>query len=190
MGDKSAKPWKPTKKDLSAAHNKRVPDIVAPGLKVLFVGINPGLYSAAVGRHFARPGNRFWPALYEAGFTDRRLSPFEEQELLSRHIGITNIVERASAAADHLTAEELLQGARRLGKKIDHYRPKVVAFLGLTAYRAAFSQPKAKLGEQDERLAGSLLWLLPNPSGLNAHFQARDFARLFRELKDRIDTGP
>ena len=121
MGDKSAKPWKPTKKDLSAAHNKRVPDIVAPGLKVLFVGINPGLYSAAVGRHFARPGNRFWPALYEAGFTDRRLSPFEEQELLSRHIGITNIVERASAAADHLTAEELLQGARRLGKKIDHY---------------------------------------------------------------------
>src|SRR5438270_595831 len=133
----SVRPWKPTKKDLLAAHDKRVPDLIAPDLDVLFVGINPGLYSAAVGHHFARPGNRFWPALYQAGFTDRLLCPFDERELLMQGTGITNIVDRASASADHLTSEELLDGAKKLAKKIARYRPKAVAFLGITAYRAA-----------------------------------------------------
>jgi len=157
--------------------------VIAPGLKVLFCGINPGLYSGAVGHHFARPGNRFWPTLHAAGFTQRLLSPFEEGHLLEGGYGITNIVDRATATADELTAADLTQGARRVVRKVRRYRPAVVAFLGITAYREAFARQGASLGRQPERIADSAIWVLPNPSGLNAHFQLADLARLFRELR-------
>src|SRR5438105_6147484 len=116
-------PWKPTRAEIAAAHGKKVPDVIAHRLRVLFCGINPGLYSAAVGHHFARPGNRFWPTLYAAGFTDRRLSPFEERELLALGYGITNVVDRATAGADELTPQELVEGGRRLERKVRKYRP-------------------------------------------------------------------
>jgi TDG/mug DNA glycosylase family protein len=180
------KPWKPTKRDLAEASGKRVADIIAPKLRILFVGINPGLYSAAVSHHFARPGNRFWPAVFQAGFTDRLLSPFEERELLARRLGITNLVGRASAHAEELTKEELVSGARRLKRKIRRYRPTCVAFLGITAYRAAFDRPRAPCGPQRERIGKSMVWVLPNPSGLNAHHQLNDLARMFKELKDTV----
>jgi double-stranded uracil-DNA glycosylase len=176
-------PRRPTANELLAARGKRVPDVIAPRLDVLFVGINPGLYTAAVGHHFARPGNRFWPALYRAGFTERVLAPHEERRLLAVGCGITNVVNCATAAASELTRAELRRGARQLANKAKHYRPRVVALLGVTAYRAAFGRPRAQLGRQRETLAGALLWVLPNPSGLNAHFKPADFARLFRALR-------
>ena len=178
---------RPTKEELLAAAGKTVPDAIAPDLRVLFCGINPGLYSAAVGHHFARPGNRFWPALYAAGFTERVLLPREERELLHTGYGITNIVERATAAADELTSEELVLGNQRLVAKVHHYRPQFVAVLGIGAYRTAFGYSKASLGQQNEPLGSAVVWLLPNPSGLNAHYQAADLARLFRELRFAID---
>jgi TDG/mug DNA glycosylase family protein len=174
---------KPSKEEIAAAHGKKVPDLIARGLKVLFCGINPGLYSGAVGLHFARPGNRFWPTLYAAGFTDRLLSPFEGRELLEQGYGITNLVDRATGAADELSTEELREGARRAHKKVRRYRPGVVAFVGITAYRAAFGRPRAILGRQKGLIADSGVWVLPNPSGLNAHYHSADFARLFRELQ-------
>ena len=176
-------PWKPTRQQIATAAGKYVPDLLAPGLDVVFCGINPGLYSGAVGHHFARPGNRFWPALHAGGFTHRLLSPFGEQELLDLGLGITNIVARATASADVLSGEELMTGAGRLKRKIRKYQPAAVAFLGLGAYRLAFGQRLATLGRQPERLAGSEIWILPNPSGLNAHYQLVDLARLFRELR-------
>src|SRR5262249_2940153 len=148
---------------------KKVPDIIAKELRVLFVGINPGLYSGAVGHHFARPGNRFWPALELSGFTAARLSPFQESHLLDRGVGITNIVPRTTARADELPPDEPRRGAERLAAKVRRYRPAFVAVLGITAYRAAFDRPEAKLGLQRETLSGAKLWVLPNPSGLNAH---------------------
>lgn len=175
-------PRKPTKEEIRAAAGKHVPDVIAPELDVLFCGINPGLYTAAVGHHFARPGNRFWPSLHAAGITERRLSAFEERELLKYGYGITNFVERATATAETVSKEELLEGRQRLESKVAHYRPKVVAVLGLGAYRTVFKQPKATVGRQSKTLAGSKLWLLPNPSGLNAHYQIDDLACLFREL--------
>jgi double-stranded uracil-DNA glycosylase len=180
-------PWKPTKAELAAAQGKAIVDVIAPGLKVLFCGINPGLYSGAVGHHFARPGNRFWPTLSAAGFSDRLLSPFEERELLAGGYGITNIVNRATATADQLSADELVAGARRLARKVKRYRPLVVAVLGLSAYRLAFRRPKATIGPQSERIADATLWVLPNPSGLNAHYQLPELARLFEELRREID---
>jgi TDG/mug DNA glycosylase family protein len=181
--------WKPTKQELAAAHGLPVADLLVPNLKVLFCGINPGLYSGAVGHHFARPGNRFWPTLYAAGFSDRVLSPFEERELLGHGYGITNLVDRATATADELTPEELIAGGRRLVRKVRRYRPAVVAFLGITAYRIAFQRKKVVLGPQKDRLAGGGIWVLPNPSGLNAHFQLEDLARLFRELRRAAETA-
>lgn len=178
------KPWKPTKEQLLAATEKTVRDVIAPDLRVLFSGINPGLYTAAVGHHFARPGNRFWPALYAAGFTDRVLSPFEERELLKSGYGITNVVQRATASADLLTKEEIVKGGERLKAKVLRYRPRVLAVLGLGAYRTAFNRPKATVGRQEERIGDTTLWVLPNPSGLNANYQAADLARLFRELRE------
>jgi TDG/mug DNA glycosylase family protein len=175
--------WKPTKAEITAAYGKRVPDLLAAGLKVLFCGINPSLYSAAVGHHFARPGNRFWPALHRAGFTDRRLAPFEEPILLENGYGITNLVDRATARADELAPEELTAGSRRLARKVRRFRPRYVAFLGVGAYRTAFGLPRADLGKQAEDLAGAGVWVLPNPSGLNAHFQLADLARLFAALR-------
>jgi len=182
------KPWKPTKEQLLAAARKTVRDVIAPDLRVLFCGINPGLYTAAVGHHFARPGNRFWPALYAAGFTERLLSPFEELELLKRGCGITNVVPRTTATADLLTKEEIIQGGKRLTAKVKRYRPGVVAILGLGAYRTAFNQPKATVGRQQEMIGDALLWVLPNPSGLNANYQPQDLARLFQELR-RVVNG-
>ena len=180
------KPWKPTKEQLLAATEKTVRDVIAPNLRVLFCGINPGLYTAAVGHHFARPGNRFWPTLYAAGFTDRVLSPFAERELLKSGYGITNVVARATATADLLTKEEIAAGGKRLRAKVLRYRPRILAVLGLGAYRTAFNQPKAQVGRQKEQLGETVLWLLPNPSGLNANYQAADLARLFRELKEAV----
>jgi TDG/mug DNA glycosylase family protein len=178
-------PRKPTRAELAAAHGKRVRDVIASGLRILFCGINPGLYSGAVGHHFARPGNRFWPALQAAGFTDRLLSPFEERALLPLGYGITNLVGRATATADELTEEELIAGGRRLRRKVRRYRPAVVAFLGITAYRTALGRKDAVLGRQQERLGETLLWVLPNPSGLNAHYRLADLARLFADLRQR-----
>lgn len=180
-------PWKPTKEQLLAATSKTVPDVIAPGLRVLFCGINPGLYTAAVGHHFARPGNRFWPALHAGGFTDRVLSPFDERELLQRGYGITNVVSRTTATADLLTKEETVEGGKILRKKVLRYRPRVLAVLGVTAYRTAFNQPKANLGQQPERIGDTVVWVLPNPSGLNAHYQADQLGVLFRELKEFAD---
>lgn len=175
--------YKPTKADLAAAHGKRVPDIIAPDLKVLFVGINPGLYTAAIGHHFGRPGNRFWPALHAGGFTKQLVSPFDEHKLLARGYGITNLVSRATNMADELDVDELRKGARKLIKKVQRFAPRVVAVLGLTSYRVAFQQPRAKLGPQEETIAGVHTWLLPNPSGVNAHFTPKDYAWLFRKLR-------
>ena len=181
------KPWKPSKEQLLAATDKTVRDVIAPDLRVLFSGINPGLYTAAVGHHFARPGNRFWPALYAAGFTERVLSPFDERELLKSGYGITNVVMRATASADSLTKEEIVAGGEKLRAKVLRYRPRVLAVLGLGAYRTAFNRPKATVGRQEERLGPTVLWVLPNPSGLNANYQAPELARLFRELREATD---
>jgi double-stranded uracil-DNA glycosylase len=174
--------WRPTKQQLAAAEGGTVPDVVAPGLRVLFVGINPGLYSAAVGHHFARPGNRFWKALAAAGFTAGVLSPFEERLLLERGLGITNLVGRATATADSVGAEELRAGARSLERKVRRLRPRTVAFLGLGAYRTAFGRRDAVPGPQPQSVGGAPAWLLPNPSGLNANHQLPDLAARFREL--------
>jgi double-stranded uracil-DNA glycosylase len=183
------KPWKPTKEQLLAATSKTVRDIIARDLRVLFCGINPGLYTAAVGHHFARPGNRFWPALHAGGFTDRLLSPFDERELLKSGYGITNVVMRTTATADLLSKEEILAGGERLRQKVLRYRPRVLAILGMGAYRVAFGQPKASLGRQSEMIGGTIVWVLPNPSGLNANYQAPDLARLFRELREAVEGG-
>lgn len=180
------KPWKPTKEQLLAATEKTVRDIIAPDLRVLFCGINPGLYTAAVGHHFARPGNRFWPTLYAAGFTDRLLSPFDERELLKSGYGITNVVNRTTVSADMLTKEEIVAGGERLRAKVLRYRPRVLAVLGLGAYRTAFTKPKAVVGRQEDRMGATVLWVLPNPSGLNANYQAAEMARLFRELRESL----
>jgi len=182
------KPWKPTREQLLAATEKTVRDVIAPDLRVLFSGINPGLYTAAVGHHFARPGNRFWPALHSGGFTNRVLSPFEERELLKSGYGITNVVARATASADMLTKEEIVNGGERLRGKVLRYRPRVLAVLGVGAYRTAFNQPKATVGRQEERIGDTTLWVLPNPSGLNANYQAPDLARLFQELRNYTEV--
>ncbi|KAM3112492.1 G/U mismatch-specific DNA glycosylase [Phormidesmis sp. 146-33] len=173
---------KPTKDEIRAAIGKTVPDIIAPDLQILFCGINPSLYSVVVGHHFARPGNRFWKALHLAGFTDRILSPSEDQDLLNLGLGITNIVDRATARADELDPSELLLGHQNLAKKIQTYRPKCLAVLGISAYRTAFSQPKSKIGRQENGFESTIVWVLPNPSGLNAHYQIDGLAQVYREL--------
>jgi TDG/mug DNA glycosylase family protein len=179
---------RPSRADLLAAKNKTVRDVIAPGLRVLFCGINPGLYSAVTGHHFARPGNRFWPTLYQAGITPRLLLPAEERELLTLGYGITNLVLRATATADELASEELVAGRRRLESKVKRYQPEVVAVLGISAYRTAFAQKVVTLGRQLERLANSAVWVLPNPSGLNAHYQLADLAEHFRTLRKVVDS--
>ncbi|WP_231921505.1 G/U mismatch-specific DNA glycosylase [Micromonospora auratinigra] len=160
-----------------------MPDLLAPGLDVLFVGINPGLWSAATGWHFARPGNRFWPALHRGGFTPRLLHPSEQDELPALGLGITNMVARASARADELSAEELVTGAELLTGKVRRYRPRWVAVVGVTAYRIGFARPRAGFGPQPDRLGPARLWVLPNPSGLNAHFTAESLGAAFGELR-------
>ena len=176
--------FKPTKQQLIDAAGKTLPDIVAPNLRVLFCGINPGLYTAAVGHHFARPGNRFWPALYKSGFTDRLVSPFEERELLKSGIGISNVVPHATASAADLTRDDFIKGGRMLAAKVRRYKPRIVAILGVGAYRQAFAKPKAVIGEQDEHIHAARVWVLPNPSGLNANYQLSELVRLFAELRE------
>src|SRR5918993_3286895 len=179
--------YKPTKEQLLAANDKTVRDVIAPGLGVLFCGINPGLYSGATGHHFARPGNRFWPTLYQAGFTPRLLTPAEERELLVSGYGITNLVARATATADELSADELIAGRRQLESKVKRYQPQVLAVLGIGAYRTAFAQKVVTLGQQPERLVNSIVWVLPNPSGLNAHYQLSDLAGHFQILRQAVE---
>jgi double-stranded uracil-DNA glycosylase len=174
---------RPTAAELLAARGKSIPDLVAPGLDVLFCGINPGLYSAATGCHFARPGNRFWPALHASGFTPRLLAPWERRALLACGCGVTNLVARGTVAADELDPTELRAGRRRLERRVRRYQPRAVAIVGIGAFRVAFNQPKAGLGRQPETLAGAIVWVLPNTSGLNANHRPADFARAFRELR-------
>ena len=173
----------PTKSELAAAAGKALPDVVAPHLSVLFCGINPGLYTAAVQQHFGRPGNRFWPTLHRAGFTPRLFHPSEQYELLKLGYGITNVVARATATADELTKEELIAGARALTRKVGRYQPRFLAVVGVAAYRTAFQRPKAKLGLQEETIGATRIWVLPNPSGLNASYQAAALSSLFAELR-------
>lgn len=162
--------------------------MVAGGLRVLFCGINPGLLSAATGHHFARPGNRFWPVLHLSGFTPRLLAPAEQQELLSYRLGITNVVARATARADELSAEEFREGGRILTAKVERLRPQWLAVVGITAYRTAFGVPKAVIGPQERTIGTTRIWALPNPSGLNAHWTAASMAEEFARLREASDT--
>jgi TDG/mug DNA glycosylase family protein len=177
----------PSRAQLEAARDKTLRDVIAPGLRVLFCGINPGLYSAATGNHFARPGNRFWPALHGAGFTPRLLKPWEKETLLEAGYGLTNLVARATAEAAELQPAEFVAGRRRLAAKVRRYRPRIVAFLGMGAFRHAFGQPAAALGEQPERFEGARVWLLPSPSGLNANYQMGALVALLRKLREAAE---
>ena len=177
---------RPTKEEMHAAAGRTLPDVIAPGLDVLFCGINPGLYTAAVGHHFARPGNRFWKAVHEGGFTPRVLDPSEERMLLDHGCGITNVVARATAAAADLSPEELIEGGRHLEARVERYAPRWLAVLGMGAYRTAFHRPKASVGPQDHRIGETGIWILPNPSGLNANYRPADFARLFGDLREAV----
>ncbi len=177
---------KPTREEIKAAQGRTIPDVIASGLKVLFCGINPALYSAAVEHHFAHPGNRFWKMLHDAGFTTRLLSPFEENELLKFGYGITDLVERATAQADEIKLDELTEGAQRLTEKVKQYQPKCVSVLGIGAYRRAFIRSNMKLGQQGEMIGESRLWVLPNPSGLNTHYPSNRLRELFKELYKAI----
>ncbi|MBN1858812.1 G/U mismatch-specific DNA glycosylase [Candidatus Bipolaricaulota bacterium] len=180
----------PTREEIRHAVDRTVPDIIAPGLDVLFCGINPGLYSAAIGCHFGHPGNRFWKALWQSGFTDRRLSPYEQEELLAFGCGVTNLVTRATARAAELSADELRAGRAALERKIRKLRPKSVAVLGIGAYRTGFSQAKASVGPQSAKLAGASLWVLPNPSGLNGAYPLPILVPLFRNLFEAVHRVP
>jgi TDG/mug DNA glycosylase family protein len=174
---------RPSLAELAAAKDKTIPDVAAPGLRVLFAGINPGLYSAATGYHFARPGNRFWPALHLSGFTGRLLRPDEQEQLLSLGLGITNVAARATARAAELTTDEIREGAAALAAKVAHLRPRWLAVVGVTVYRTAFERPHARAGAQPETIGDTRLWLLPNPSGLNAHWSLSSLAAEFGRLR-------
>ncbi|MEU6987473.1 G/U mismatch-specific DNA glycosylase [Streptomyces sp. NPDC046324] len=182
-----------TPQELEAARDRVIPDVVAGGLSVLFCGINPGLMSAATGHHFARPGNRFWPVLARSGFTPRLLKPSEQEELLAYGLGITNVVARATARADELSAEEFREGGRLLTERVERLRPRLLAVVGITAYRTAFGAKRAAVGEQERTIGETRIWVLPNPSGLNAHWtvgaMAEEFARL-REAAGVPDRRP
>lgn len=175
---------KPTPAELEAARDRTIPDVIGPELSVLFSGINPGLWSAATGFHFARPGNRFWPTLHRSGFTPRQLRPDEQWELLDLGLGITNVASRATARADELTREEMVRGGEILHEKVRRLRPTWLAVVGIGAYRTAFGRPDAMVGPQAEALGETRVWVLPNPSGLNAHWPARALAEEFGRLRE------
>lgn len=181
-------PRRPTAAELAAAPGLTIPDVIAPGLRVLFSGINPGLYSAATGYHFARPGNRFWPALYRSGFTPRQLRPDEQEELLGLGLGITNVVARATARADELSNAELRDGGRELLAKAERFGPRWLAVVGVTAYRTAFGEARATIGPQARPAGATRLWVLPNPSGLNAHFVMPKLAEEFTRLREAVES--
>ncbi|HUQ48180.1 MAG TPA: G/U mismatch-specific DNA glycosylase [Gemmatimonadaceae bacterium] len=178
---------KPTKDELRDAFGRSIPDLIRPDLKILFCGINPGLYSGATGLHFARPGNRFWPALHAAGFSTRLLAPWENEELLEAGYGVTNLVMRTTATAAELGDEEYVTGRRALTRKIKKYSPRWVAILGLGAYRTGFARPDATIGRQIETIGSAGLWVLPNPSGLNANYQLPHLTEMFNELRIAAD---
>ncbi|WP_410601419.1 G/U mismatch-specific DNA glycosylase [Amycolatopsis sp. lyj-90] len=179
---------KPTKDELAAAYGKTIDDVIAPGLDVLFCGINPGLYSGALGLHFARPGNRFWPALHRGGFTPRLFDPGEQDELLELGLGITNVVARTTARADELTKDEFLEGGRLLTARVAEYRPRWLAVVGITAFRTAFGLPKAKVGPQEGGFGDTNVWVLPNPSGLNAHWTPAALGDEFGRLRAEVHS--
>jgi TDG/mug DNA glycosylase family protein len=179
----------PTRADLLAAADRPIPDVIAPDLRVLFCGINPGLYSAWSGHHFARPGNRFWPTLHASGFTPRLFHPSEELQLLALGLGITNVAERPSATADELTLAELIAGGKTLARRVQKHHPRWLAVLGVTAYRAAFAEPKAAMGLQPRTIGDTRIWVLPNPSGLNAHYGRDDLARVFAEFRAAVELA-
>ncbi len=183
--------WKPTKAQVAAATRNRVADVIDYDLDVLFVGINPGLYSAAVRHHFGRPGNRFWPALNLSRFVPegQEFLAFDDWRLPEIGLGITNLCPRASARADELSKPELERGARTLARKIVKYRPRFTAFLGITSYRTAFHEKGGQVGRQEKVIGESAIWVLPNPSGLNAHFLLPDLANLFDDLKTAVDRS-
>ncbi|MGW6457364.1 G/U mismatch-specific DNA glycosylase [Streptomyces sp. NPDC055078] len=165
------------------ARDRVIDDVVAEGLGVLFCGINPGLMSAATGHHFARPGNRFWPVLHLSGFTPRRMRPSEQRELLGLGLGITNVVARATARADELSDEEFRAGGELLTAKVRRLRPGWLAVVGITAYRTAFGDRKARIGRQERTIGDTGIWVLPNPSGLNAHWTAQSMAAEYSRLR-------
>ena len=177
---------RPTREELANSYSKTIADVLAPGLDVVFCGINPGRYSGATGFHFAGPGNRFWPALFASGFTDRLLLPSEVGLLPNYGLGITNLVARTTARADELDDDELREGLKRLARKVKRYEPKWVAVVGLGAYRVGFDKPKATVGPQAELLAGARVWVLPNTSGLNASCQPAEFAKQFAALRRAV----
>lgn len=181
---------RPTKEEIAAAAGKTVPDVIGPSLDVLFCGINPGLYTAAAGHHFARPGNRFWPAIHRAGFTPRLFRPDEERDLLLLRCGITNIVARATTAAAELTSSELVAGARTLRRKVKRYRPRVLAIVGIGAFRTAFDRPRARFGLQEEAIGATRIWVLPNPSGLNANYRPAELVAMFAALREWLASIP
>ncbi|MDR3033293.1 MAG: G/U mismatch-specific DNA glycosylase [Kitasatospora sp.] len=180
---------RPTPEQLAAAQDSTIEDVAAPGLRVLFCGINPGLWSGATGQHFARPGNRFWPALHRSGFTPRQLRPDEQRELLGFGLGITNVVARTTAKASELAAEEYREGGLALADRVRRLRPRALAVLGIGAYRAAFGRPRAAVGPQPEPIGGTEVWLLPNPSGLNAHYTLDGIAAEFRTLREHLERS-
>jgi double-stranded uracil-DNA glycosylase len=182
-GPPSGSADRPSRAQLLASKNKAIADVIAPGLRVLFVGINPGLYSGFTGHHFARPGNRFWPTLHASGFTPRLLRPSEKHELLAHGCGVSNLVNRATATAEELAPREFVAGRRRLAAKIRRYRPRIVAFLGMGAYCHAFGLKTCAVGQQPERFEGAKVWVLPNPSGLNANYQLPALTKLFRAMR-------
>jgi len=177
---------RPTAAEMIAAKGKTLPDLIAPGLSILFCGINQGLYSAAVGRHFARPGNRFWTTLHRAGITDRLLLPAESAALLESGCGITDLVARSSTSAAELSRDELVDGQRVLVAKVKRYKPRCLAILGIGAYRTAFQKPEAVIGEQAERIGSTIVWVLPNPSGLNANYPPTKLVKEFGRLREQV----
>ncbi len=189
IADSAARRVRPTAKQLAAAQHKTIPDVLGPDLRVLFCGINPGLWSAAIGKHFARPGNRFWPALHTSGFTPRLLGPWQQEQLLELALGLTNVVPRATARADELDPAEFRAGGQILAGKVARYQPRWVAVLGIGAYRTAFGRKDATIGPQREELSGSRVWVLPNPSGLNAHWTAATLAEQFALLRAAADSS-
>ena len=178
---------RPSPEELAAAQGRPVPDLVAPDLRLLLCGINPSLWSAVAGCHFGNPANRLWPTLHLAGLTPRRLHPSEGAELLRLGIGVTNFVNHATATAAEISREQLVASRARVESTVLAWQPRVVAFLGLSAYRVAFGRPRAAVGRQDERIGASVGWLLPNPSGLNAHYQLPDLARAYGEVRAYLD---
>nr|WSW70550.1 G/U mismatch-specific DNA glycosylase [Streptomyces sp. NBC_00995] len=177
-----------TPEELLAARDRIVPDVVTGGLRVLFCGINPSLMTGATGHHFAFPGNRFWPVLHRSGFTPRQLKPGEQSELLRYGLGITNVVARATARADELTAEEFRTGGRILTSKVEELRPRWLAVVGITAYRTAFGERHAHIGPQDRQIGETRIWALPNPSGLNAHWTVSSMADEYGRLRSAVEA--